>query len=113
MEHRLQRCWLVIILAIKEFYLQEIMSVIKVIGEEITDKFLDNHPFLILQVCVKAGNKGIHLFVDRRVVSNLGLNHCVLFRLRVLGAELGSRFAILIDFLLKCNLREIQLITFG
>ena len=51
-EHRLQRSWLVIVLAIKEFYLQEIMSVIKVISEEITDKLFNNHTFLIFEIGV-------------------------------------------------------------
>lgn len=87
------------------------MAIIKVISDEIANELLDYHTLLILHVCFKALHEGIHLLVDGRVISNFGLNSSHLIDLGVLGTELRSGLAVLIDFLLKCNLREIQLIA--
>jgi hypothetical protein len=51
-EHWLEGSRPEVVLAVKVLDLQKVMAVIYVIGDEIADKLLDDHPFLVLKVGV-------------------------------------------------------------
>ena len=88
------------------------MAVVQVVRHEVAHQLFNYHALLVLQVSVEAGDKRVHLVIDRGVVSDLGFNGRHLLSFGVLGTELGRGLAVFIDFFLKCNLREIQLIAF-
>jgi len=87
-EHRLQSSRLNKILTIEILNLQEVLTVVNEICNEIDYEFLHNHSFVHLKVRIETGNQRVHLLHYRRIIGNFGFNSRHILRLCILDAKL-------------------------
>ncbi len=108
-EHGLQSLWLDEILAVEELNLKEVLAVIEEVDHEINNELFHDEVLVELEVLIETVNQGVHLLIDRWIVSDLRLNYCHFLRLAVLRAVLKYGLAVLIDLLLEVHLGHVQL----